>query len=105
MKVGAIGAPTEHRRNADGAPTQRQARTRSCETPSRMNETPVLLTPQRLAPRLGVPAEWLWREAAAGRLPHIRAGWRIYFDPHAVARILRERAAAMPAADAKEVKP
>jgi hypothetical protein len=53
---------------------------------------PRLLTPQRLSRVAGVPADWIWDEAVAGRIPHLRAGARIYFDPEVVLRILLERA-------------
>jgi hypothetical protein len=46
---------------------------------------------------VGVPAALLEEEALAGRLPHLRdeAG-HFYFDAEVVARVLRERAAAIP---------
>lgn len=44
------------------------------------------------AARLGVPAAWLRREAAAGRVPNLRAGRRLLFDVEAVERALSERA-------------
>lgn len=50
-------------------------------------------TPHRLAGRVGVPALWLIEEAAAGRLPHLRADGRFYFNPEAVERALRKRTA------------
>lgn len=69
-----------------------------------MNPTTLLITPQRLASRVGVPADWLCKEADAGRLPHLRVGWRIYFDADVIARLLRERAASVPAFAPEEVE-
>lgn len=50
------------------------------------------LSLRRTATRLGVPAAWLRSEAQAGRVPHLRAGRRILFNPVAVERVLLERA-------------
>ncbi len=48
--------------------------------------------PLNLAARcVRVPAKWLRTEAEAGRLPHIRAGSALLFDPEAVERIVFER--------------
>jgi excisionase family DNA binding protein len=44
------------------------------------------------AARLGVPVTWLRAEAEAGRLPHIRIGKRLLFNPSAVERSLSDRA-------------
>ena len=45
-----------------------------------------------LARKLKVKTSWLRAEADAGRLPHIKAGDTILFDPVTVERILLERA-------------
>lgn len=44
-----------------------------------------------MARRLRVPAKWLRAEAEAGRIPHLRAGNVLLFDPEAVERIVFER--------------
>ncbi len=41
---------------------------------------------------LGVPVAWLRREAEAGRVPHLKAGDRMLFNPKATERALIERA-------------
>jgi len=51
------------------------------------------LSLQRAAARLGVPAAWLRSEARAGRVPHLRVGRRMLFNPDAVQHVLLERAA------------
>jgi len=51
---------------------------------------------KHVATQLGVPAAWLRREAAAGRLPHLRAGRRILVNRTAIEKALArlaERAA------------
>ncbi|MFO0840681.1 MAG: DNA-binding protein [Phycisphaerae bacterium] len=53
----------------------------------------VFLSLRRTAARLGVPASWLRAEALAGRVPHLRAGRRLLFNPTAVEGILLDRAA------------
>lgn len=53
---------------------------------------PKLLTEARMASRLGVKTAWLRSEAAAGRLPHVKAGNLYLFDPKTVERVLLERA-------------
>jgi len=45
-----------------------------------------------MASRLGVKTAWLRSEAAAGRLPHVKAGNLYLFDPKTVERVLLERA-------------
>lgn len=42
------------------------------------------------ASRLGVPRDWLRKEAAAGRVPVLRVGRRLLFDIEAVHRALAE---------------
>lgn len=54
--------------------------------------TKTFTTLQQLARQLGVPAAWLRSEAAAGRVPVLRAGRRWLFDTDAVEQVLRERA-------------
>lgn len=54
---------------------------------------PALLGPLELARRTGAPAGWLLDEAAAGRLPCLRAGDRYLFDAALIERELRRRAA------------
>jgi len=45
-----------------------------------------------MARNLHVPQRWLRAEAEAGRLPHLKAGATILFDPETVEEILLERA-------------
>jgi len=45
-----------------------------------------------LSQRLGLPAAWIRAEARAGRIPHLRAGRRLMFNPDAVESILIDRA-------------
>ena len=51
-----------------------------------------LLTLGAMARRLGVESKWLREEAASGRLPHVKAGKTLLFDPATVERILLGRA-------------
>lgn len=44
-----------------------------------------------MARRLRVPTKWLRAEADAGRIPHLRAGSALLFDPEIVERIVFER--------------
>lgn len=41
--------------------------------------------------RLRVPAKWLRAEADAGRIPHLRAGRVLLFDPDTVEQIILDR--------------
>lgn len=50
------------------------------------------VTLSRMARILRVPVGWLRTEAEAGRVPHLRAGAVILFDPMAVQRVLVARA-------------
>ncbi|MCG3127422.1 MAG: hypothetical protein CHACPFDD_02282 [Phycisphaerae bacterium] len=52
----------------------------------------VFLPLHRAASRLGVPATWLRTEALAGRVPHLRVGRRLLFNPAAVEEALLHRA-------------
>lgn len=45
-----------------------------------------------MALRARVPAPWLKAEVEAGRLPALRAGSRLLFDPEIVIPLLEERA-------------
>jgi hypothetical protein len=57
---------------------------------------PELFVPlRRAATRLGVPASWLRAEALAGRVPYLRAGRRMLFNPRAIEAVLLDRAAGM----------
>ena len=47
--------------------------------------------PGALASHLGLPREWVVREAKQGNLPHITAGRRLLFDPDAVEQTLLKR--------------
>lgn len=56
-------------------------------------ETQELFTLRMLARHLRVTAAWLRAEAEAGRIPCLRAGRRLLFNPEAVKRVLLKRAA------------
>ena len=45
-----------------------------------------------MARHIRVPVAWLRAEAEAGRVPHLRAGTQLLFDPETVERVLLERA-------------
>jgi hypothetical protein len=45
-----------------------------------------------MARLVSVPAAWLRVEAEAGRIPHLKAGKVLLFDPRTVERILLTRA-------------
>lgn len=47
-----------------------------------------------MARLLRVPVKWLRQEAEAGRVPCLKAGNALLFDPEAVERVLLERAQA-----------
>jgi hypothetical protein len=49
-----------------------------------------------MARRLRVPATWLRAEAEAGRIPHLRAGSALPFDPEVVERIVFDRLREVP---------
>jgi len=57
------------------------------------NATQQLVSVDRLARTLRLPADWLTQEARAGRLPHIDAAGRLLFNAPAVERVLQARAA------------
>jgi len=46
----------------------------------------------RLSQRLGLPSAWLKGEAEAGRVPCLRAGRRLLFNPKVVEETLIKRA-------------
>jgi len=52
-----------------------------------------LVTALGLERQTGAPAGWLLDEAAAGRIPYLRAGNRYLFDLSVVEPLLRSRAA------------
>jgi hypothetical protein len=57
-----------------------------------------MLTQSKLLPigptarRFRIPVKWLRSEAEAGRVPSLKAGRAILFDPEAVEAVLLERA-------------
>jgi hypothetical protein len=53
----------------------------------------LLLPLNRLAARIRLPASWLRVEALAGRIPCLRVGRKLLFNPEAVERALAEQAA------------
>jgi excisionase family DNA binding protein len=48
-----------------------------------------LLTAQEVADRLGVTADWVYDEARADRIPHVRLGRNVRFDADAIHSWLR----------------
>lgn len=44
-----------------------------------------------MARRVRVPAKWLRAEAESGRIPHLKAGNVLLFDPETVERLIAER--------------
>lgn len=50
-----------------------------------------LLTASEAAERLRVPSSWLLREARADRIPHVRFGRYVRFDPDALEAWWRAR--------------
>ena len=57
-----------------------------------MKDDTILLPLGATARILHVPATWLRHEAQAGRIPHLKAGKSLLFDPDLVERLLLERA-------------
>jgi excisionase family DNA binding protein len=51
-----------------------------------------LYTAEQAAERLEVPASWLAREARAERVPHVRLGRYVRFNPEALEEWLATRA-------------
>ena len=49
-----------------------------------------LLTADELAERLGMKTEWVWAQARAGRIPHVRLGRYRRFRESAVEEWLQE---------------
>jgi excisionase family DNA binding protein len=49
-----------------------------------------LLTAEEVAERLGMKPDWVWAQARAGRIPHIRLGRYRRFRESAVEEWLRE---------------
>ena len=56
---------------------------------SQMERLPGLLTVRQLVPLIGVSRTTVYEYVAAGRIPYIRIGSMIRFDPHAIAEWLR----------------
>lgn len=53
-----------------------------------------LLTAPQLVPLLGMSRTTIYQYVADGRIPYIRIGTMIRFDPHAIAAWLRQHAVA-----------
>ena len=62
------------------------------------SKTPTFIGIQELAQRTGAPMSWLRREAREQRLPYLRAGNRLLFNPEAVESALIDRARRSPEA-------
>ena len=58
-----------------------------------MNAKRNLVQVVSIAARYSVPAKWIIAEADAGRIPCLRAGGELLFDPVAVERAFVKRAA------------
>ncbi|WP_432797183.1 helix-turn-helix domain-containing protein [Poriferisphaera sp. WC338] len=56
-----------------------------------MENRPKYIDVTALASLLGLPREWVSKEAKAGRIPHIQAGRRLLFHPEAVEEALLAR--------------
>jgi len=56
------------------------------------NDEPKLIPLFAMAQRLYVPAKWLRQEAEAGKIPHLKAGNKIVFNPYVVEKLLIKRA-------------
>lgn len=54
-----------------------------------------------LAMALRLPRAWLFAEAAAGRIPCLRIGRQLRFNPDAVRAVLAERAGKFPEVEAR----
>lgn len=67
------------------------------ESPTRTGTTDTgpqsLLTVQELATRLHVPASWVYQEAERGRIPHLRLGKYLRFEPDTVLAYFRAKGA------------
>jgi excisionase family DNA binding protein len=61
---------------------------------SKIERLPGLLTAPQLVPLLGMSRTTIYQYVAEGRIPYIRIGTMIRFDPHAIAAWLREHAVA-----------
>ena len=57
-----------------------------------MATAPQFISITEASRRFGVPLAWLKAEAQARRIPSLRAGRRLLFNPDAVERVLLERA-------------
>ena len=68
-----------------------------------------LLTAEEVAERLGVRTDWVWAQARAGRIPHVRLGRYRRFREPAVDAWLRELetggVAALPTAQVNPIPP
>lgn len=59
--------------------------------PSHGEANPALLDAEGLAELLGIPKTWLLAEARADRIPHVRLGRYVRFDPANVQHWLKNR--------------
>lgn len=59
--------------------------------PDLPREPEALIDAERAARLLGVPKTWVLAEARAGRIPHVRLGRYVRFEPPELRRWWRER--------------
>ncbi len=55
--------------------------------------TATYISATELANELGLPLAWLRAEAKAGKIPSLRVGRRLLFNPESVKRVLLNRTA------------
>jgi excisionase family DNA binding protein len=76
-----------NRQSRLGPPTDHGSQTRLTGTePQSMDR---LLTAEEIAERLGMKTQWVWAQARAGRIPHVRLGRYRRFRESAVEAWLR----------------
>jgi excisionase family DNA binding protein len=61
---------------------------------STIDTMPGLLTAPELVPLLGMSRTTVYQMVAEGRIPYIRIGSMVRFDPHAIAEWLRKHSVA-----------
>lgn len=69
-----------------------------------METKKTFVTASKLSAICGLSETWLRDEANAGRIPHLKIGKRVMFNPDAVERALIERSAHQPECEAAHVR-